>query len=133
MYTEPVMTEEIDQTTASTEPAPATHGTRAAYLKGCKCAECRAAWASYMMDYKRRTGKQKPREVSLIEREASMLRRTLDGLAADSTDEIEVRVPLSPMACRILVEAQERSPRRRGEMIDLLIRAHADELINPAA
>lgn len=34
--------------------AVATHGTTTAYKRGCKCDECRAAWAAYMRDWSAR-------------------------------------------------------------------------------
>ena len=70
------------------------HGTYTAYAKGCRCVRCRAAWATYMRDYKQRTA---------------------GGYYRDK--QVTVRVRLTPLAARILRDAAARG-RAAGALPD---------------
>lgn len=85
------------------------HGTVSTYNGGCRCDKCRAAWAAYMREYKRRTG--------TTQRQAA-----LDG------ETRTIQVTVTPLDEQILAAAQARTNASRGLVIARLLREHGVQL-----
>lgn len=101
-------------------------GTRLGYARGCRCDECRTAWAAYMLAYKRRRRDQRPREERQAEREIAKADSTL----RRSDEDVRVETTLTPLDLQILTEIQRRSKRRRGDVIGQLLREHGPALLS---
>jgi hypothetical protein len=75
------------------------HGKYTTYAKGCRCERCRASWAAYMAEYKARSsgtyyaGKQ-----------------------------VSVRVRLTPLAEKILRQAEARTGQTRDDVVEAVLR-----------
>jgi hypothetical protein len=106
------------------------HGTMIGYSADkCRCRACRKAWAEYMAEYKqrRRAGESGRDVTAQVERELEHTQRELEKLAQDGTAP-KIPVRLSPLALQILYEHQRKTGDARSEIIDRLIRDHAEEL-----
>jgi len=102
-----------------------SHGTRASYSRGCRCQECRDAWAAYVRTRNHASGLQRPQSEVSLDREIDLADRL-----AISADEMDQKVPvgLTPLGLKILAAAQRRTRRRRGDVLDTLLRDYGSAL-----
>lgn len=102
------------------------HGTVQGYGSGCRCDDCKAAWATYCRDRRRSLGVPTPEE-SLVAREIAIGEQKIPQLV-ERDEDADVSVSLTPLEFQILVEIQRRSKKRRGEVIGDLLREHGADV-----
>lgn len=85
------------------------HGVVRGYTKGCRCAQCRGAWAAYMR--KRRAVQPKRQKQSFY-----------PGRAAERS------IKLTPLGDEILSALQAREHRGPGDIFEHLLRLHGRDL-----
>lgn len=114
---------------------PTRHGTRASYSAGCRCEDCKTAWADYIRNYKRSKGQQQPRASHLVDQEIVQAEQRLAEIA-DGDDDARVLVALTPLGLSILLNLQRKLRQRRGEIFDRMLRdcgTHvADDVVTEA-
>ena len=98
------------------------HGTVGGYTAGCKCAPCTGAWATYHREKRHALGGR-----TRVDQELEQAERELAKLDAEDTD-VRLPVQLTPLGARILMHLQRRTQRRRGEIIDQLLRDRGAEM-----
>lgn len=109
------------------------HGTRKGYSDGCRCAPCRAAWATYIRTRRQKSGQQTPRAEHLINREIASAEALAQRTAAAEDEDGSLSVPLTPLGLQILANLQRHQQKRRGEVIDQLLREFGADLLGSAA
>ena len=77
------------------------HGEYTSYAKGCRCQRCKDAWAAYMRRYK--------------------ADRTGGGYYPDK--QVTVRVRLTPLAAKILRQAEQRTGQSPDDVVEATIRS----------
>lgn len=99
-----------------------TCGTRAKYNGGCRCEQCRAAWATYMRQ-RRAPGAR-----------ANAIARALDSLEREiaTADDVALTVDtkLSPLAARILTRVAHKTQRLPSEVVDELLRMYGPVMLS---
>lgn len=103
------------------------HGTAARYNRGCRCQPCRDAWADYIRAWRRRHGRRS-RVEHITARDLARLDAAVSEALRHGAD-IRVPVTLSPLGGQVLVSIERRLKRRRGEIVDQLLRRHGVELL----
>lgn len=99
------------------------HGTRAAYSGGCRCRECKSAWARYIRERARGLGRQTP-EQALVAREIEQAEQRIPHIVEENVDTV-VTVPLTPLEFQILIALQKQTNQRRAQIFGQLLRDHA--------
>lgn len=100
------------------------HGTTGRYQRRrCRCKKCRRAWADYVAKYRRSRG-VKSRDEAVAVRDAKATRRLVER-AVQAEEDVNLPVTLTGLGGQILVEMQQRDGRKRGEILDDLLRQAA--------